>query len=200
MINMGGNTQHLAVVTGDAWVAELSFRGGLQRLTSAPVTLTADGQTYLGLGGLVDVPTVTESPQASAERLVLSLSLADPAMLAASLGNVDDYRGRSVRLGLVLLDEAFQVVGGVRWRWAGVMERVAITREAARPDGADEQASGHIELHCTRAGMSRARNDQGLRLTHTQQQQRHPGDTGLRYMRTLIEQPSLWLSKRFQEQ
>ncbi|MCA0175239.1 MAG: hypothetical protein LCH73_02960 [Proteobacteria bacterium] len=200
MINMGGNTQHLAAVAGDAWVAELSFKGGLQRLTTAPVTLTVDGQAYQGLGSLAEVPAVTESPQASAERLVLSLSLADPAMLAASLGNVDDYRGRSVRLGLVLLDAAFQAVGSVRWRWAGVMERVVITRQAADLDSPGAEASGRIELHCTRSGMSRARNDQGLRLTHAQQQRRHPGDTGLRYMRTLIEQPSLWLSKRFQEQ
>lgn len=200
MINMGTN-QHLAVVAGTAWVAELTFKAGVQRVTTAPVTLVADGQTYQGLGSLADVAAVNEGAQASAERLVLSLSLADPAMLAASLGNVDDYRGRSVRLGLVLLDAAFQPVSPVRWRWAGAMERVVITRSVAELDGdGDTESSGTIELHCSRAGMSRAKNDQGLRLTHAQQQRRYPGDTGLRYMRSLIEQPTQWLSKRFQEQ
>jgi hypothetical protein len=48
--------------------------------------------------------------------------------------------------------------------------------------------------------MSRARNTTGLRLTDAQQQQRYAGDVGLAFMQTLIEQPSLWLSKRFQQQ
>lgn len=200
MINMGG-TQHLAAVVGEAWLAELEFGSGTQRLTTAPVTLTVGGQTYTGLGDLANVANVAESTEAANERLVLSLSVVNLAMLAAALGNVEDYRGRAVRLALVLLDAQYQVVGPAVPRWAGEMERVVIPRRAAELDGDGEsEASGAIELHCSRFGMSRARNDQGLRLTLAQQQQRHPGDTGLRYVRTLIEQPALWLSKRFQEQ
>ena len=83
-------------------------------------------------------------------------------------------------------------------RWSGVMNKIGIRREPAGEEGRAAQAN--IELLCMRRGMDRARHNQGLRLVDAQQQQRFAGDTGLRYVRTLIEKPSLWLSKRFQEQ
>lgn len=199
MIAMGGNTQHTAAVVGAHWLVELDFKVGIQRVTTAPQTLTVAGLTFQGVGALGDVAAVTEGADSGAERLVLSLSVADTALLALALGEVDGYRGRAVRLALVLLDAQFQVVGTPVPRWSGQMERVAITRKPAEVEAGGD-AGGTIELHCARVGMSRARNYEGLRLTLAQQQQRYPQDTGLRYVRTLVEQPALWLSKRFQEQ
>ena len=66
--------------------------------------------------------------------------------------------------------------------------------------GAGGENNGRVEIPCSRYGMARARNYQGLRHTHAQQQLRFPGDVGLQYMQDLIEKPALWLSKRFQEQ
>jgi hypothetical protein len=86
-------------------------------------------------------------------------------------------------------------VGTKVHRWTGTMEPVRITRRVQ----AGGPSSGRIEMPCTRNGMSRARNYQGLRLTHAQQQAIYPADMGLEYLQALIEQPTLWLSKRFQE-
>lgn len=195
MISMGG-TQHQQPVTGVAWLAELQFSSGTLRLTTAPVNIVLGGHTWQGIGQLGDVSPVAESADTDGEQITLTLSVVNSAMLAAALGDPADYRGRAVRLHLALLNEQFVPQGTPIARWAGVMNKISIRRES----GSDEDAAlGSIELLCMRRGMDRARNDEGLRLTHQQQLDRFPGDTGLRYVRTLIEQPSLWLSKRFQE-
>lgn len=196
MIGMD-SAQHTQAVVGAAWMAELAFASGTMHLSTAPQSITVAGHTWIGLGALASVSSVNEGADNRAEQLTLSLSLADPAMLAAAMGPATEYRGRAARLSLQLFDEAFLPVGTPRLRWAGYMARVQVNRRAA--DG-DAPASGSIELICTRAGMARARNREGLRLTHAQQQQRYPGDTGLRYVRGLIEKPVAWLSKEFQKQ
>lgn len=198
MITMGG-TRHQQVVAGVAWLAQLDFSSGTVYLTTAPQSLTSGGNTYTGLGSLVAIGNLSESADSSAEKITLSLSVANASMLALGLGNVEGYRGRAVRLYLQLFDEQFTPVDSPVQRWSGVMDRVAITR---RPTDAGSPGSGggSIDLQCSRSGMARARYYQGLRLTHQQHQSRWPGDTGLQYMRTLIEKPAQWLSKRFQEQ
>ncbi len=192
------NARIASSVRGVAWLADLEFGTGTIYFTTAPLTLGANGHTYLGLGSLVEVSPLTESEDSNAEQIVLSLSLVNPAMLAATLGDVGNYRGRRVRLWLQLYDEQFQPAGAPVQRWGGYMDRVTTERKPAPATGG--AGGGHLRLECSRAGMARARNAAGLRLTDAQQQQRYPGDLGLAYMQTLIEQPALWLSKRFQQQ
>lgn len=198
MITMG-STRHQQVVAGVAWLAQLDFSVGTQYLTTAPQSMTAGGNTYIGLGSLVSIGALNESADSSAEKITLSLSVANAAMLSLGLGNVEGYRGRAVRLYLQLFDEQFAPVDSPIQRWSGVMDKVMISRQPADASSPGS-STGSIDLQCSRSGMARARYYQGLRLTHQQHQSRYPGDTGLQYMRTLIEQPALWLSKRFQEQ
>lgn len=196
MISMP-NTQHQASVVGVAWLVELNFTAGVQRCTTAPVPITSGGYTWVAMPG-AGVSAVTESADTSTDQIQLELPVVDTAMLAATLGNLEGYRGRRARLYLQLLDSAFQPVGAPVLRWAGYMEPVRVERQGATPDQPD--ATGKIVLPCSRAGMARARHRDGLRLTQAQQQRRFPADTGLAYVRSLIEQPQLWLSKRFQQQ
>lgn len=198
MITMG-TTQHTASVVGAAWLVELQFSTGTLRLCSAAQDLAALGYTWQGLGALMGVGDVSESADVGAEQIELSLSLVSTAMLAATLGNVESYRGRRVRLWLQLLDHTFTPVADPVLRWSGTMEPINVERSPASLGG-DDEPSGRIVLPCSRSGMSRARHAQGLRLTAAQQRARFPADRGLDYVRSLIEAPALWLSKRFQEQ
>jgi hypothetical protein len=186
-------------VRGVAWLADLEFVSGTVYYTSAPVTITANGHTYLGVGDLATVSPVGESEDSAADKITLGFSLVNTAMLAATLGNVDNYRGQRARLWLQLFDDKFQPSGVPVKRWAGFMDRVSVERKAADPLTGGP-ATARLNLECSRAGMARARNITGLRLTDAQQQQRYPGDLGLQYVQTLIEAPTVWLSKRFQQQ
>jgi hypothetical protein len=185
-------------VAGTAWLVTLSFTTGTVRYTTAPVDVTSGGNTYTGLGNLTDVTPIGESENSSAERVALSLSIVNAGMLAAVMGDPTTYKGKAVTLMLQLLDETFQPAGAAIARWQGYMDKVVVSRTASPAEGGG--SSGKIELQCTRAGMARARLATGLRLTAAQLQARYPGDLGLDYVQTLVEQPSLWLSKRFQEQ
>ncbi len=66
-------------------------------------------------------------------------------------------------------------------------------------DRAGSPSRGRIEMECSRAGADRSRRAEGWRLTANQLKLDYPGDLGLDYMHELIENPTLWLSKKFQE-
>ena len=186
-----------ASVRGVAWLVELFFTSGTIRYTTAPLSLTIGGNVYSGLGTFAQVSNLSESENATADQITLGFTV-ETSLLALTLGNVENYRGKAAKLYLQLFDEAFQPAGAPVLRWSGVMDKVQVSRTSSDPSGGS--SSGRIEMQCSRAGMARARNADGLRLSHVQQLQRFPGDNGLQYVQTLIEQPSLWLSKRFQKQ
>lgn len=191
MLTISGTSQHQAAVAGVAWLVEMQFTSGTIRYTTAPVTINDGTYDWTGLGNIVGVSAVGESEEVTGDSITLSMSIASTALIAASLGNVEYYRGQPVILYLQLLDETFKPVGTAVQRWVGLMDRVSIKRT--------QEGGGSIEMRCSRSGIARMRNSVGLRLTNEQQQARYAGDTGLQYVRTLIEQPSLWLSKEFQK-
>ena len=186
-----------AGVRGAAWLGDMDFSGGMVRYATWPQDVASGGNTYTGLGTLVEVQTLQESADSAADRLTLSLAVADNAMLALAMGDAATYRGRAAQLSFQLFDESHQPAGAAKLRWRGYMDKLQISRTPAGEQG--DGSSGRIEMVCSRAGMARARNADGLRLTDAQQQARYAGDTGLRYVRTLIEQPVPWLSKAFQQ-
>lgn len=184
-------------VRGAHWLVELDFAGGTIRLTSAAEPIQAGGYTYTALGMLLEVSNVVESATSTNERLTFGLAVTSSAQFAAAMGDPATYRGRAARLMLQVIDDTFRPVGAPKERWAGYMDKINIDRKPAAKGGG--ASSGRIQLVCSRAGMARVRSAQGLRLTHAQQQTRYPGDTGLRYVTTLVQQPTRWLSKKFQE-
>lgn len=177
------------------WFIELEFGAGPVNLCTWGSDITTGGRTYTGLGGVLSVGALRERDSVGLEKLSLSIPT-DPTYTALALGNVEDYRGKPARLRLGLLDASYQLQGGLKLRFDGVMEPINIQRQSAK----DGSSSGKIEMPLSRSGMSRSRRVDGARVTDAQQQQRFPGDTGLRYLRGLIEKPALWLSIAFQRQ
>lgn len=196
-LNSQAAARSVAPWRGVAWMVEMLFTSGTQRFTNAPVDIPAFGQNFIGLANLVGVSPVTESENTTTERMTFSFSVVNQAMLALTLGSVDTYRGRKIKLYLQFLTEDFKPDGDPVPRWFGYMDKVQVSRRSADAGGGTN--SGTIEMIASRAGMARARNYEGLRLTHAQHIIRFPGDNGLEYVQRLVEQPSRWLSRRFQE-
>lgn len=188
-------------VRGACWLVDVNFSTGLQRVSSWSDDLTTTtGFTYTRLGAGLQVSKVSESADASPEKLVFSLSVADTAKLALAIGDATVYRGKKVTLYLQLMNEDGTVSGAPVRRWFGYVDSTSIERRVADPNsGGDKPAGGTIKLSCSKAGQSRSRRSDGLRITHEQHQTRFPGDNGYEYTVKLIEQPTQWLSKRFQE-
>lgn len=177
-------------VRGVAWMVDLAFTTGMLRYTTAPLNIVDGSGTYLALGGLGSISQLSESENTGHDKVTLSLSVANAALLPLALGNVSTYRNRRVTIYMALYDESFQVVGTKITRWIGIMDKINISRR---------ESGGAIELECSRSGMPKARTRDGLKLTFAQQIKKYPGDTGLRYVNKLLQQPSMWLSKKFQE-
>jgi hypothetical protein len=185
-------------VAGVVWLIELDFVDQTHRFSTFNVPLTVSGNTYQALGNLAAVSDLQESLDTDTQTVTLSLDVVNQGMLASVMGNVEGYRGRQARVLLLLLDEQFRPVGPARLRFSGEMEPIKVSRDSPGLGGGS--VSGRIELPVSRAGLSRARNADGLRLTDEQQRSTYPADKGLEYVRKLIEQPSTWLTKRFQQQ
>jgi hypothetical protein len=190
-----------AVITSDArgahWLLEFDFASGTARYTTYPLSLVVNGNTYTGLGHVLDVSDVSETEEPGGDELTLAMTLtATTSLLSALVGSAEDYRGRAIRLYLQLTDATGQPVGAPVHRWTGRMEPARVKWTPSKPD---QGPQAHIEMPCVRGGASRRRRHDGLRLSHTQQQARFPGDMGLEYLHDLAEKPVVWLSKRFQE-
>lgn len=187
----------VATSRGVAWLVEMMLSTGPLRFTTWGSNVTFDGNNYLAFGSLCDVGQLSESEDTSNSKMTLRFSLVDTSVIAMVLTNVDVYRGKEVLMYLQLFDETYQPDGAATLRWKGYMDKASISREPM--SGAGEGSKGKIEIQCSRAGMPRSRNKDGLRLTDAQQKAEFPGDRGLEYVTKLIEQPTLWLSRAFQE-
>lgn len=187
---------------GEAWLVDLYFSEGTYRLTNWPVSLerpTPEGQTatYTALGPQLAIGAIAASEDAGPAAVALSLPLA-PGMLAATLGNVEAYRGRRARIRYqVMHPETLQPVGAPIALYVGEMQPVKVTRTS--PSGVGGSVGGRVEMQLTRAGTSAARRRDGSRLTHAQQMQRHPGDMGLQYIAELVRGETPWLTVAFQQ-
>lgn len=187
--------QLAATELGIHWLAQFDFLSGTQYWTTFNQTITIGGHEYLGLGGLLRVGELRESHQARGDTVTLSMPLMNSAMIPLFLANLESYRGRDVRLYIQLFNKQHQPVGAPVLRFTGRMQPVSMKQE--RGEGA---SAGTVEMQASRAGMERSRRLDGRKLTDAQQRAEFPGDSGLRYVRTLIEKPALWISKKFQEQ
>lgn len=193
-----GQAQLVASVKGDAWLVDLDFSTGPIHVTNWPVNVDSGGFTYLGAGHRATVGSLDESEDTNPNKLVLGLTIVDTAMLALSIGPSSVYRNRGVKIWMQLFDEFYQPKGAPRLRWQGTMNKMRHKRSPSPAQGGNNH--GRIEMECARAGADNARRVSGLRMSHEQHVRMFPGDTGTRYVSQLVSEPSLWLTKRFQEQ
>lgn len=191
-----------AKVRGVCYLVDLNFINTVSKqpeplyLTTWPENLTVEGRTYIGLGKAANVSQVTQSENISAEKVTLTASATDQALVALVLGNVEAYRNRTCAIRLQLLDETFVPRGAPVLCWRGFMDRIKSPRKSPPKEGGMSVVS--VELECSRTGMARSRRVDGARLTHEQQIAEYPGDLGLSQLAGLVEKPAQWLSKAFQ--
>jgi hypothetical protein len=176
---------------------ELQFADATHRFTTFNRNIQAAGHQWQGLGQILSIGDIVESVETSTQTLSVKLTTGEQSVLALALGNVEAYRGRPALIYLGLLGSNYQLVGDPRLRFSGYMEPVKIDRQS--PDVEGGAVDGSIELPLSRAGMARARNADGLRVSHEQHLFEHPGDMFLEYVTGLVKEPVPWLTKKFQE-
>jgi hypothetical protein len=192
-----------AVVTSSAYglqiLADLEFQSaGVPSplyFTTNVMDIAANGHTYIGRGNLFDVQGLGESENSADEKLGLSMSLVNTALLAAAMGDATNYRNRVARLYYQFVDGTHIAKGLPIYFWRGYMDSVNIERQPA----SDGPSTGRVVLTCRRAGLARSRRADGLRLSDAQHQATYAGDKGYEYIQTLLERPTPIITKRYLE-
>lgn len=177
-------------VVGGCWLVEMFFQQGVQRLTTWPLDLEWNGQTFRGLGELGAVGNLQESDSGSPEKATLTLSSVKVSLLSLALGQVETYRGRPVNIYYWPVDQTYCTVGDPLLRYFGVMDQVSVKRN---------ENTGSITMTCMPGGVDSARRPTTLRMSHAQHQSRFPGDRGLEHIVGMINVPQVWISKSFFE-
>lgn len=89
-----------------------------------------DGAIYQSMGLLTGLPELGAALNGDAERLEFTLSGAAVSGEVAALAgdSASDVRGRAVDVGLILFDDAWQVVPPVYWLWSGTADSLTVER------------------------------------------------------------------------
>lgn len=188
--NAGFDSAAASAALGVLALIELEFLGGTLYLTTWPTDVTIGAQVYQGVGQVLSLGEIKESEDGATQRLPITLSQVQASNLALALGSANAYQGRAARVYLAFTDAAFVVQGSPVLRFSGFMDKVAIKRESDQV--------GSVVLECATGGYDVRKTATGLRMNDVQHQTRHPGELGFQYVQTLISNPQLWLSKRFQ--
>jgi hypothetical protein len=172
-----------------AYFVELQFVSGTAYVCSAGQTITWDGHDWLGFGGVGSISAVEENAGVAASALTFGLNVAQAEWLAEAVGAVEDYRGQPTKMYFCPLDEQMVMVGTPQRCWRGIMDTVVFGING-------EQGQCALKCETSAYGLKRRPS---LRMNAAQQKQRYPADTGFDQLTTLLANPQLWLSKKFQQ-
>lgn len=172
------------------WIVfcEMFFLAATYRFTNSNVTIAWGGHDWVGVGALGDISEVKTSEKIEPSALTLSLNLAQTPWRELGFGNVNEYRGRAVNIYRAPLDTSRNVIDNPILEWSGTMDVIALSAEGT---------NGSISLRCE-PQIKALRRPSNFRVNAAQQAVRFPADTGFERHESLINNPTLWLSKNFQ--
>lgn len=172
-----------------AYFAEFQFTNGIARFTSWNTSLDWGGYIWAGAGTMGSVTPVKQSEKLQSMSLDFTLTVADPAIIAAALSEAETYRNKPVYLYTAPMNDG-AILGTPILTWQGVMDQMSLSLESS---------GGSVSLRCLPAAdkMSVAQN---LRVNDATQKAAYPTSRGFEYQSGLIADPHLWLSKDFQAQ
>lgn len=162
--------------------AEIDFPSGVTRVHTGTGTVIINGQTFLGVGNLGDVGSVTEENSTSSSTMSMALSGLDMSLVGETLN--EEVIGCNVVCYLAVMNDQGVVTG------ANVLFEGFITDTSL-------QAGQQNALSYVIANVFE-RWSQGLpdRYTDESQQRLYPGDRFFRYVAQMAERSIFWGSKK----
>lgn len=109
---------------------------------------TTDGAIYQSIGQLTGLPELGAALNGGAERVDFAISgvAVTGEVAAIANGSAADIRGVSVDVGLVLIDENWQIVPPVYWLWSGTADSLIVERtgDAVNPTRTLKLSAGSV--------------------------------------------------------
>lgn len=160
----------------------IHFDSGTTRVHSGTGTIVIDGQTFLGVGTLGQVGSVTEENTTSSSTMSLTLSGLDMTLVGQTLN--ENCIGSNVTVYVGVMNEQGQVVSA-NVLFEGFISDTAM--QAGNTNAISYVVSNVFEKWST-----------GLpdRYTDESQQRLHPGDRFFRYVAQMAERSIYWGNKK----
>lgn len=155
-------------------------------LNTSSLSLTINGTTYSGIGGLGQIDAITES-QGDLPRLNFSLAGVQPTSISLALS--EPVQGTAVRVKMALFDSATGAFIDVRQRYAGYLDVMSI---------ADGKDAATINVSSESAMLDLIRPT-GIYYNDSDQQVLNPGDLAFQYVNDQVDQKIVWPSAKFFE-
>jgi len=153
-------------------------------LNTAAQTLTINGLTYSGVGGLGQIDTLTES-SGDFPKVRFTLAGVQPTSVALALS--EPVQGKAVRIKLALFDAATGTNIDVRLMYAGYLDVMSIV-------DAKDSATISVTSESAMLDLLRPAN---LYFNDGDQQALNPGDLFFQYVNDQVEQKIVWPSAAY---
>lgn len=176
-------------VAGMGLFVSLAFTSTTLRVSTLFNDQTWGGFTWLGAAKVGSITEVKDTEKFESNPIDMILNVADATLLSLALTDANAYRGKTAIIYLAPMQDNV-LIGTPMMCWNGFMDTMAIQYNA---DG-----GGSIAVRC-KPTTDRLNRASGLRANAQQQALINSSDRGFDYLTSLITQPQLWISKRFQE-
>lgn len=162
--------------------AEIHFPSGVTRVHTGTGVVIINGQTFLGVGTLGDVGSITEENSTSSSTMSMALSGLDMSLVGETLN--EEVIGCSVICYIAAMNKA-GTISASNVLFEGFITDTSL--QAGRQNALSYVIANVFE-----------RWQQGLpdRYTDESQQRLHPGDRFFRYVAQMAERSIYWGSKK----
>lgn len=174
--------------TGMTVFMSLAFTSGTIRVSTWNIDLVWGGFTWSGMGNLAHIQEIKDTEKLEASPIDASLNVSNATLLSLAITSAEAYRGKAAIIYLGPMTDGV-LVGTPIMCWTGYMDVMAVQYNA---DG-----TGLISVRC-KPLTDKLNRPSGLRASHEQQKLILSTDLGFEYQNSLITDPQLWLSKKFQ--
>lgn len=162
--------------------AAIDFPSGITRVHSGTGIVIIDGQTYMGVGVLGDVGSVTEENSTSSSTMSMTLSGLDMGLVGETLN--EECVGRDVTVYLAVMNEQ------------GVVTAANVLFEGFITDTAMEAGTQSALSYIIANVFERWSLGLPDRYTDESQQRLYPGDRFFRYVAQMAERSIFWGNKK----
>ena len=168
-----------AGVISPAFLVSLTFSTGTQYVWSGVGNLTYGGNTYVGVGSLGKIGTISEGTQVHADGTTLTLSGIDATLYSDCMDEIQ--LGAPALIYCALLSEG-AIIGSPYLLFSGLVDKPTIT------EGTDT-ISITLQLENRLTNLNRASN---VRYDNATQRMKYPNDSAFQWVEQLNDAAFSW--------
>jgi len=159
---------------------EMDFGSGTLRVSTAPYSVHAAGDDWIGVGALGTLGGLDEATAIESRGISLEMSGIDPANIALALGS--NYQGRAITIWVAVLNpDTHVVIDDPVALWSGRMDTMSINLDA-----------GAVITLTAESRLADLKRPRARRYNSADQQIDYPTDLGFDFVPLMVTRELPW--------